>query len=193
MKRIFIGNPPFGKRSQLAKQFITHSIYLGADTIAFILPDTFSKLTNQKVFPSGWRLEDQVKLEDSLFELPDGSDYYVPCTFHIWTQLPGERDLRKYKLAQPDEFEFLKRGHSQSDFTINGTYGRVKEIDAVTNPKAEHYVRITDRNKVEDFKKIFSALDYPRYSSVSGGNYWISQQEILEAYYQYKNKKEDEL
>ena len=50
-KKIFIGNPPFGERTLLAKKFIQHSIILGAETIAFILPDTFSKFLMQKIFP----------------------------------------------------------------------------------------------------------------------------------------------
>ena len=47
-KILFIGNPPFGKRSSLAKQFIKKAIELNATTIAFILPDTFNKSSNQK-------------------------------------------------------------------------------------------------------------------------------------------------
>lgn len=41
-----VTNPPFGVRSTLAKTFIKHSINLGAETIAFILPKTFNKRLN---------------------------------------------------------------------------------------------------------------------------------------------------
>lgn len=49
---VFVGNPPFGERSATAKRFIAKCIELGADVIAFVLPNTFNKLTMQHVFPS---------------------------------------------------------------------------------------------------------------------------------------------
>lgn len=62
---LVIGNPPFGNRSCLAKAFIKHSQKIGAETIAFILPDTFSKLSNQSfaLFPKEWKLIVEYKLE----------------------------------------------------------------------------------------------------------------------------------
>lgn len=53
---LVIGNPPFGTRSTLTKNFIKHAIELGAGTIAFVLPDTFTKRTNQRCFPGEWRI-----------------------------------------------------------------------------------------------------------------------------------------
>ena len=37
---LVVGNPPFGNRSKLAKAFIKQSQKIGAETIAFILPDS---------------------------------------------------------------------------------------------------------------------------------------------------------
>ena len=64
---LIIGNPPFGKRSSLAKGFIKKSISIGAKTIAFILPDTFNKITMQKVFPPEWKLTTVHKITDTCF------------------------------------------------------------------------------------------------------------------------------
>ena len=66
---LVVGNPPFGSRSSLAKAFIKHSQKIGAETIAFILPDTFSKISNQSktLFPKDWRLIVEHKLSDSNF------------------------------------------------------------------------------------------------------------------------------
>lgn len=62
---LVVGNPPFGNRSKLAKAFIKQSQKIGAETIAFILPDTFSKLSNQSftLFPKEWKLIVEYKLE----------------------------------------------------------------------------------------------------------------------------------
>jgi hypothetical protein len=86
---LFVGNPPFGQRSMLAKSFIRHAIELNATTIAFILPDIFSKTTNQKftLFPKGWHMIDEKKLPDNSFFIIDNVGnkkcYHVPCTFYI--------------------------------------------------------------------------------------------------------------
>ena len=42
-KMLVVGNPPFGPRSSLAKDFIKYSIDLGATTIAFILICSFHR------------------------------------------------------------------------------------------------------------------------------------------------------
>ena len=53
---VFIGNPPFGSRNKTTDLFIKHCIRLEADTIAFILPEVYSKFVKQKVFSEYWYL-----------------------------------------------------------------------------------------------------------------------------------------
>lgn len=96
---LFIGNPPFGTRGSLAKRFIAHCIELNATTIAFILPDTFSKMSNQRVFDDSWRLISSIKLPRESFTLR-GEPYHVPCSFFIWTsdeKLNPGLDMRETK------------------------------------------------------------------------------------------------
>jgi hypothetical protein len=52
------------------------------------LPDTFSKLSNQSktLFPENWRLIVEQKLNNSTFTKEDGSNYFVPCSFYVWTK-----------------------------------------------------------------------------------------------------------
>lgn len=94
---LVIGNPPFGSRSSLAKAFIRHSQAIGAETIAFILPNTFSKLTNQsfKLFPKNWKLIIEHRLSNSNFIIQESKQfYYVPCTFYVWTKRDSTINLR---------------------------------------------------------------------------------------------------
>lgn len=181
---LVIGNPPFGSRSTLAKNFIRHSQKLGAETIAFILPDTFSKLTNQSLtlFPKKWKLIVEHKISNSNFIIQDSlKPYHVPCTFYVWTTRDSNINLRQVKIEQSKDFDFLPRGSENADFTINGNSGKVKELHEVTNSKAEHYIKAKEKS-VEELKEIFRNLDYTFLSSVNGGNAWIGQQDILKAY-----------
>ena len=181
---LVVGNPPFGARSSLAKDFIRHSQKVGAETIAFILPDTFSKLTNQSLslFPKNWKLIIEHKLSNSNFTVQNSNKpYYVPCTFYVWTKRDSNINLRQVKIAPSKDFEFLSRGDSNADFTINGNSGKVKELFEVTNSKAEHYIKAKEKS-VDELKEIFKNLNYTFLSSVNGGNAWIGQQDILKAY-----------
>lgn len=194
-KILFIGNPPFGKRSLLAKKFIKHAIELNATTIAFILPDTFRKSTNQKftLFPKQWNLIKINKLPDNSFFVFQNNKkifYHVPCSFFIWTK--NENLKKRFKNLRilpstkfPKEFKFLKRGDKNADFVINGNTGKVKNVSEVSNPKAEHYIYINERNKqnIKKMKRKFEKLKFDHFSSVNGGNYWINQNEIITKFY----------
>lgn len=185
---LVIGNPPFGPRSSLAKNFIKHSRKIGAETIAFILPDTFSKISNQSktLFPDNWRLIIEHKLNDCNFITKDNKNYFVPCTFYVWTSRKGELNLRQIKEKPTNDFMFLSRGDLTADFVVNGNSGKIKNVEEVTNPKAEHYIK-AKLVSPEKLRQIFSQLDYDKFSSVNGGNFWIGQQEILKAYNLWKN------
>lgn len=187
---LVIGNPPFGLRSSLAKAFIRHSQTIGAETIAFILPNTFSKLSNQSLtlFPKNWKLIVEHKLSNSNFIVQDSAkSYFVPCTFYVWTKRASNINLRQIKVEPSEDFEFLPRGSENAEFTINGNSGKVKELYEVTNSKAEHYIK-AKKKSANELKEIFKKLNYTFLSSINGGNAWIGQQEILKAYNQFKEK-----
>lgn len=188
---IIIGNPPFGNRSTIAKKFIEHSITWGAKFIAFILPDTFGRMTNQKCFGK-YRLIDVWKLHDNDFIL-DGEDYHVPCSFFILTSIDGVApgiDLRDKKVRQPADYTFLQRGDTAADFCVNGNSGRVHDVDDVTNSKAEHYIKVNDGYDVATVRGVFNALEYEQLSSCNGGNWWINRNDINKAYLSVINKAE---
>lgn len=183
---LVIGNPPFGTRGSLAKTFIKHSIEIGAEGIGFILPKTFQKFSNQKCFPKEWRLVDIIGISGN-FTLANGEARYIPCDFFYWTRrldICPNRNLRsKPEERVPEEFIFLRRNDKSADFSINGNNGKVKEISQITNPKAEHYIRVVDRNKVGEVKEKMSRLQYFWVSSVSGGVSWINRDDIIGAWF----------
>lgn len=183
---LVIGNPPFGERASQAKAFIRHSIEIGAETIAFVLPDTFNKISMQRVFPDEWHLVKKWKPDETFFET-DGRDYYVPTAFFVWSRiLPGE-DLREKEIKGFSDFSFLRRGDQTADFTINGNSGKIKSLDEVTNPKAEHYIRAS-----AEAREILSSVRWHPASSVNGGNAWLGRQEIIKEYLIEKNRRNKE-
>lgn len=183
---LVVGNPPFGVRSDLAKRFIKHAVSLDAETVAFILPATFSKALNQRVslFPEQFRLvvETDVGVESFTVE---GESFHIPCRWFVWTKnehFMGGVDLRKSLICETPDFMFMPRGSVEADFTVNGNNGKVKSLDEVTNPKAEHYIKVADRNKVVEMREVFENLTFDFNSSVNGGVAWVGKQEILSAY-----------
>lgn len=192
---LVIGNPPFGARSTLAKNFIKHAIALGAETIAFILPNTFTKKTNQRFFSKDWRLVDIVRLtkEECNFLLSNDevSNIFIPCSFFVWTRrddIKPNIDLRDYDVPQPVEYSFLPRGDKQADFTLNGNNGKTKNLSDVTNSKAEHYIKVSPEYEIATIRAMFDKINFTFESSVNGGVAWISQNDINKAFLAEKDK-----
>lgn len=177
---LLVGNPPFGRRSSLAKAFIRRGDVLGFETIAFILPDTFRKMTAQSVFGADWRLIVEEALDDDTFEHPDGP-VRIPCVFQVWTKRPGALNLRKRKAEQPAAYTFLGRADASADICLNGNSGKVRSPNEITNEKAEHYIRLNG-DKAAVLERL-RTLPLRFSSSVSGGVAWVSKNEINEAWW----------
>lgn len=79
---ITIGNPPFGKRSQLAIDFFNRAA-LFSDVIAFIVPVSFMKWSVQKQLNNNFALLDYFYLEPNSF-LDKDKEFSVRCVFQIW-------------------------------------------------------------------------------------------------------------
>jgi hypothetical protein len=77
-----IGNPPFGKRANLAIDFFNHSAKY-ASTIAFIVPLQFRKWSVQSKLNANFFLQDDIDLLDNSF-FYDKRDYKIRCCFQIW-------------------------------------------------------------------------------------------------------------
>lgn len=208
---LVVGNPPFGVRSSLAKKFISHAIDIGADTVAFVLPDTFSKRTNQRCFPNDWRLVCIMPLsrEECTFELhaetADANtntetataaeqNIFIPCSFFVWTvreDLCPDEDLRDRLVDQPSEYSFCARGDERADFALNGNNGKTKALNEITNPKAEHYIKAAAGINAETLRKIFDDIPFDFRSSVNGGVAWISQNDINKTFIEYTSARDD--
>lgn len=191
-KVIIVGNPPFGERNKLSKEFIKHALkYKNVFTIAFVLPDVFKKYTNQTMLPKNWAIKEIISLPRNSFLL-NGEDYHVPCSFFIFTKEPVEKDLRfdveKYKSHK--DFDFVKK-ESADFFVLGASLSTVKKIEDVNKNNRGYYIKSNiDKDKlIERFK----SANWKRYqnSSANGGVAWFSKMELIRAYSLEFNEKGD--
>lgn len=85
---IIVGNPPFGKKSKLAIDFINKSFDY-ADVVCFILPIQFKKYNTQRNIREGAKLVYERDLDINSFTLGD-KDYELRCCLQIWVSPEAE-------------------------------------------------------------------------------------------------------
>lgn len=178
---IVFGNPPFGSRNNLSKKFITKSISVGAKVIAFILPNTYNKLTIQKVFPDNWKLVSVISIPDNSFVF-EGKDYHVPCVFQVWIDsLSCEEfpDLREQPVPlNNDLFEFTSKDKADI-FVFGASPSKVIYPEEVSKNNRGYYLKaklgvdiLIEKLRNTDWRTKGN-------SSVSGGVAWFTKQEIV--------------
>lgn len=89
---LIIGNPPFGKRSKLAIDFMKKSFDY-SNYIGFILPIQFLKYLTQKQLPEFAKLIHSEILETNSFTLDD-KEVKIRCVFQVWAKETTLKDLR---------------------------------------------------------------------------------------------------
>jgi hypothetical protein len=105
-RRIFFGNPPFGRQGSQAKAFIKHAAKFGV-AIAFILPRSFVKPSMSRAFPLKFHCVHSEELEKNAFEV-NGEPYDVPCVFQIWIKKDEDRALAAVHVEEG--FRYVKAG-----------------------------------------------------------------------------------
>ncbi len=101
---IVFGNPPFGRQSTLAKQFIKKSCIV-ADVIAFVLPRSFTKPSMNGAFASHFHCLESTDIGPNSFVI-NGEPYDVPCVFQIWIKRDEPRAT--VERIEPDGFHYVK-------------------------------------------------------------------------------------
>lgn len=95
---VVVGNPPFGRRGDLAVRFFLKAATM-ADVVGFVVPVIFRKFFIHRQLPREWRLISATPLPRRAFRTERGAEVGVNTLFQIWTRLPStDRNLR---LSQP--------------------------------------------------------------------------------------------
>jgi len=179
-KRIFFGNPPFGRQGSLAKAFIKHAASY-ADVIAFILPRSFVKPSMFRSFPLNFHCIHSAELEKNSFEV-NGESYDVPCVFQIWQKKDTDRTLTA-KVA-PEGFMYVKYGEP---FHIafqraGGNAGKcfpATSNSADYNPQFHYYLKL-DGQYVPHIKNILLRVNAHTFPSNTVGPRSLSKSEANE-------------
>lgn len=170
-KIITISNPPFGKQGSLAMNFIKRSSEF-SDTIAFILPLSFSKNSIKNRIPKYYHLIYEEMLPEDSFLL-DGENYIVKCVFQIWER--KEYDRRIIKTITESGFSYVKCEDANISIRRVGFYAGKASTDLSKSKQSHYFIRIHDINKVES---LISKINQQKWNELTVGPKSISKSEL---------------
>lgn len=179
-KVLIIGNPPFGKNSSKALQFLNHS-FLFSNFVCFILPNTFNKTSIQNKIDLNFSLRYSKELPLNSFIL-NGQDYDVPCVFQIWEKSERQREKKKTVLTHKD-FRFVKSLEDGKDvFIIQRVGARAGQIlkNTVKTSKNYYYIEPLTQGVLERFQSL--NLENSRIKYQTAGYPSIGKGELIEMY-----------
>lgn len=119
---IVVGNPPFGFAGALAVKFFNHAAIQQANSIAFIVPKSFKKVSIQNKLNPYYHLVNQFDLPKNSF-LVDGVEYDVPCCFQVWVRCDHEREAEE---VHNDLIEFTIK--DKATFSVRRVGGRAGQV-----------------------------------------------------------------
>ena len=134
---ILFGNPPFGRQSSLAKQFIKRGCEF-ADVIAFILPRSFLKPSMTIAFNMLFHCKTTIELDKDSFEL-NGVAYDVPCVFQIWVKQDTPRILESK--VEPIGFKYVKENYDIAFRRVGGLAGKCY-LPGQLNPQCYYFWKL---------------------------------------------------
>jgi predicted RNA methylase len=173
-----IGNPPFGRQSSLAIQFIKKSVEF-CDTISFILPKSFKKSSMKKHFPLLFHLEYEYELPKFSFTV-ENKNYDVPCVFQIWIKKDVYRCVPN-KLVE-NKYRFVKKDESYDiSFRRVGVYaGKIDRNGEDKSPQSHYFIKFEIPFTDDLFEKL-SNIDYNTKNDTVGPKS-ISKQELIKEF-----------
>ena len=156
---MFIGNPPFGKQSSIAKKFIKHITKCPlTTTIGFILSKSFKKESMQKCFPLEYWLIEQIDLPNNAFNIA-GKIHNVPCVFQIWQKKAKKRIIEPYPLSK--SFNFVKI-HEDPDFSLRrvGVYAGKIDSDTEKSIQSHYFIKIKKEIDIQTFRNSYETIKF---------------------------------
>lgn len=149
---VIIGNPPFGKRGNMAVRFINKASQL-ADTVAFIVPVIFRKFFIHNLVDPSMRWIHSTPLPREAFSTKKKETYGVNTEFQVWTRLASHHKNRR--LFSPPPIKHKDFGMLQYNNTKEALKVFREPFDfAVPSQGWQDYTRReTDPKKCEKHKQ----------------------------------------
>lgn len=170
---VVISNPPFGKQGSLALSFIKRCS-LFCDTIAFILPLSFAKVSMKNKIPEYFHLEYEEILPKDSFLL-DGNDFDVNCVFQIWEKKSYKREIIKNE--NESGFRYTKdKTNAHLAIRRVGVYAGKTFTEFLDKSEQSHYFIILDDVNKLDF--LINELNNSTWIDLTVGPRSISKGEL---------------
>lgn len=160
-----VSNPPFGTQNNTAVAFFNHAAAF-ADTIAFIIPKTWKKLSIQNRLDLNFSLVANLDLPSDPFT--GGKHTDVRCCFQVWkrTAEPRTRVILPTTHRDWDFLPWIERDRDlfppeEADFSMlayGSTPGQISECLTTWRPKSVHFIRA--RIGRQELMDRFVSLDY---------------------------------
>ena len=175
-----IGNPPFGRQSSLAIQFIKMSCKF-SKSVSFILPKSFKKDSLKRAFPLNFHLIYEMDIPDNSF-LVDGIEHNVPCVFQIWIKQPHHR--KEIETIEPTHFIFVKKTEAP-DISVRRVGVNAGAINTNTDQsiQSHYFIKFTNQKSTDDNIAQLIKIKYKFNNTV--GPKSISKQELIKEFNQY--------
>ena len=170
-----IGNPPFGRQSSFAIQFIKKSCEF-CQTISFILPKSFKKESLKKTFPLSFHLVYEADLPEKSF-LVDGVEHDVPCVFQIWEKREIMRQVAD-KL-EPANYIFVTKDENPdiSFRRVGVNAGTISTNIDEKSVQSHYFIKFENGLSLEENLRRLSVITYEFNNTV--GPKSISKQELI--------------
>lgn len=201
---ITIGNPPFGKRGNLAVEFLNKSLN-ESSMVCFILPNIFNRYSVQKKIKSGAKLIWSEDVIQKAFLVND-SPYNVKCVFQIWVNEPFITLLNDFRILESPQIK-----HNEfSTFIHNNTIETLKYFDKekykwdmaiVRQGYYDYTIKITNESELKTnrqyifvkfhndiSKQIFEMIDFVELSKMNTQIPGFSTSDLVKVYNEIKEK-----
>ena len=163
---VFIGNPPFGRQSSIAKKFIKKiSNYDNTNIIAFILPKSFKKESMQKCFNLFFWLESEIDLPKTSFTI-NGNPHNVPCIFQIWVRKESKRQIKP--VEYPKSFTYVKKNENP-DFSLRRVgvnAGFISESISDKSEQSHYFIKLKNNIDKNNFIDKFKTIEFEHNNTV---------------------------
>ena len=171
---VVVGNPPFGKRGDLAVKFLNKAASIG-DTVAFIVPVIFRKFFIHKQIDPTLCWIQSLPLERGAFQTDKDETYEVNTEFQIWTRLDSVNPSMRLFSPPPikhEDFEMhqynntkeaLKVFKERFDFAVPSQgwqdYSR-RESDARNCEKHKQWILFDVGGNKMVYERLYEGIDY---------------------------------
>jgi predicted RNA methylase len=178
---ITIGNPPFGKNSNLAIKFFNKSSEF-SEYIAFIIPKTFKKDSVQNKLNLNFHLIKEIEIPLNSFIFKE-KEYSAPCIFQIWKKENIKRN-KKEKKTETKYFLFTKKEEADIAIRRIGVLAGKVILDLEKYKESSHYyLKIKNKNQ----EKIYNTLKecYKEFNEIAkntAGNPSLSKTELVDIF-----------